>query len=52
MATYGWEHGTDWLSFNGLDFTVFNTFNTPELGGNTINALDETEDGTLVDWHE
>jgi ligand-binding sensor domain-containing protein/two-component sensor histidine kinase len=34
------------VRFNGLDFTVFNQFNTPELE-DTINALDETADGTL-----
>ncbi len=35
------------VRFNGLDFTVFNKFNTPELSEDTINSLDETEDGTL-----
>jgi signal transduction histidine kinase/ligand-binding sensor domain-containing protein len=33
--------------FNGMDFTVFNRFNTPELQEDTIAALSEAENGTL-----
>src|SRR5690348_7180594 len=33
--------------FNGLDFTVFNQLNTPDLSSDVINAIDESKDGTL-----
>src|SRR5436189_5147341 len=35
------------VRFNGLVFTVFNQYNTPEIFEDTINALDDTDDGTL-----
>jgi signal transduction histidine kinase/ligand-binding sensor domain-containing protein len=33
--------------FNGVEFTKFNHFNTPELPEDTINALTEDSEGTL-----
>src|SRR5690349_11647117 len=35
------------VRFNGLDFTIFNQFNTPEIPEDTISGLDESADGTL-----
>lgn len=33
--------------FDGLRFTVFNRYNTPELSGNQVGGLAETADGSL-----
>src|SRR5436309_1529040 len=35
------------VRFDGMRFTVFNKFNTPELVDDAINALAEDADGTL-----
>ena len=35
------------VRFNGVSFTVFDHYNTPELAANTINALAEDTAGTL-----
>src|SRR5436190_13296656 len=35
------------VRFNGVGFTVFSRFNTPEMEDHTINSLDEDPEGTL-----
>ncbi len=35
------------VRFNGMTFTVFNRFNTPEMGNDAINALAEDAEQTL-----
>jgi len=35
------------VRFNGVGFTVFSQFNTPEMEDHTINSLDEDTEGTL-----
>ncbi len=36
------------MRFDGLNFTIYNRENTPELRDNTITALYETSDGLLI----